>query len=301
MSPLFNYLSLNSHLHVSFTQSQTRTANSLRVGKVGVQWLEYLYINITDVCLYIKFCSLHWARCLQCHRRAIKNMWQEATKPRKRKQQVCTPAQGSRDATITIQGQVFNVRVPIISFQYAALSRVRVSICVCALPSLFHNPARSIFQSGSHSVAGVEERKLADRLRYNPIHYSAAVRDRITILHLERPADAFRSLLLLTVITKNQRRLAHWQEGEWFDVKQTFWLSVSCALLAELTPQKMLLTGTSRERRWGGLLGWCYAGPVPSSYWGRTPGDASSPRCWPQRLKEKDITAECTLHHEQLP
>lgn len=132
MSPLFNYLSLNSHLHVSFTQSQTRTANSLRVGKVGVQWLEYLYINITDVCLYIKFCSLHWARCLQCHRRAIKNMWQEATKPRKRKQQVCTPAQGSRDATITIQGQVFNVRVPIISFQYAALSRVRVSICVCA-------------------------------------------------------------------------------------------------------------------------------------------------------------------------
>lgn len=186
MFQLFNYLSLNSHLHVSFTQTQTRTANSLRVGKVGVQWLEYLYINITDVCLYIKFCSLHWARCLQCHWRAIKNMWQEVTKPRKRKQQVCTPAQGSRDATITIQGQVFNVRVPIISFQYAALSRVRVSMCVCALPSLFHNPARSIFQSGSHSVAGVEERKLADRLRYNPIHYSAAVRDRITILNFCR-------------------------------------------------------------------------------------------------------------------
>lgn len=238
-----------------------------------------------------------------------KTWQQETTKSRKRKRQVCTPAKSSRDATITIQGQVFNARVPIISFQYAALSCVHVwacvSICVCVLPSLFHNPARSIFQSGSHSVAGVEERKLADRLRYNPIHYSAAVRDRIIILNLERSADAFRSLLLLTVITKNQWQLAHWQEGYWCYVKQSFWLSVSCALLAELTPQKMLLTGTSRERRWVGLLGWCYAGPVPSSYSGRTPGDASSPRCWPPRLKEKAmdkvITAECMLHHEQLP
>lgn len=51
----------------------------------------------------------------------------------------------------------------------------------CVLPSLFYNAFRCVSQSASHSEAGEEERKLADRLRYNPMHYSCAVRERITI------------------------------------------------------------------------------------------------------------------------
>lgn len=72
------------------------------------------------------------------------------------------------------------MRGPIIRSQYPAISHVSVCAGECVSSALY-NPARSVSHSGLYSVAGEEEEKLGDRLRHNPIHYSSAVRGKITI------------------------------------------------------------------------------------------------------------------------
>lgn len=68
-------------------------------------------------------------------------------------------------------------------YHQVPISCSHVYVCECArvFPYLFYNPARSISQSGSNSVAGEEEGKPGDRLRHDPIHYSSAVRERLSI------------------------------------------------------------------------------------------------------------------------
>lgn len=98
-------------------------------------------------------------------------MWRTAPTA-KRKQWVYTPAKGSRDATINSQGQVYSVRAPIIRLQYPALTcTLCMWACTCGL---FCSPL-----SQAHIVWQV--RKLADRLRHSPIHYSSAVIERFTL------------------------------------------------------------------------------------------------------------------------
>lgn len=53
--------------------------------------------------------------------------------------------------------------------------------CACVFPALFYNPAPSVTQSSSCRVAGEEEGKLGDGLRYSPIDYSRAVRVTVAV------------------------------------------------------------------------------------------------------------------------
>lgn len=109
---------------------------------------------------------------------------------------MCTPAKGSRDATINTQGRVLSVRAPIIRFQYPALTCSCVGVHVCRY-LCFITP-RSIHLSlgltQRRQVSG--RRKLADRLRHEPMHYSSAVRERASKLTTTRGyvPPGFRSL-----------------------------------------------------------------------------------------------------------
>lgn len=60
-------------------------------------------------------------------------------------------------------------------------SHVYVCECACVFPSLFYNPAPSVTQSSSCRVAGEEEGKLGDGVRYSPVDRSRAVRGAVTV------------------------------------------------------------------------------------------------------------------------
>jgi len=78
-------------------------------------------------------------------------------------------AKGCRAATMNIQGRAFNVRAPIIRFQYPALMCARAWACTC-FPIIVSEPVRLSAQTHT----GEEQERLADR--HHPIHNSAAVR-----------------------------------------------------------------------------------------------------------------------------
>lgn len=142
------------------SSTQLHCSNVLGLSKMMLQENARLGVWICTMHFYISKTSL----CFQ-------GMWRTAPTA-KRKRRVYTPAKGSRDATINSQGQVYSVRAPIISFQYPALTCTPCMwACTCGL---FCNPL-----SQAHIVWQV--RKLADRWRHRPIHYSSAVTQRFTL------------------------------------------------------------------------------------------------------------------------